>query len=71
MYEQKFAVTSTIGNKETILQYFDSKDEACSFGQTIAKTIVKGVIAVIRADFDEAGKMKDNTCSVFEIFEAE
>lgn len=71
MYKKQFAVTQTIGNEETILQYFNSKDKACSFGQTKAKTIDKGVIAVIQADFDEAGEMRDNTCSVFEIFEGE
>ena len=71
MYKNQFAVTHTIGNEETILKYFDNKNEAFSFGQAKAKTIDKGVIAVIRADFDEAGKMKDNTCSVFRVFEAE
>lgn len=71
MYENKFAVTQIIKNKETILKYFDSKDEACSFGQTKAKSIDKGVIAVIQADFDKAGKMRDKTCSVYEIFEGE
>ena len=71
MYKTQFAVTQTTGNEETILQYFDQKEEACSFGQAKTKTIDRGVIAVIRADFDEAGKMRDNTCSVFDIYGAE
>ena len=71
MYKNQFAVTHTIGNEETILQYFDSKDEACSFGQAKAKTIDRGVIAVIQADFDEMGNKRNNTCSVFRVFEAE
>lgn len=71
MYENKFAVSHIFKNEETILKYFDSKDEACSFGQAKAKTIDRGVIAVIQADFDEAGNMRDKTCSVFEVFEGE
>lgn len=71
MFETKFAVTKTIGNKETFLKFFgeDEKEAAKKYGAEIAKTNTEGVITCLKAQFDEDNHMKDGKCEVFEVWE--
>ena len=70
MFVKKFAVTHTIGNRETVLKTFPEKQKsaALSWGKEAAAGLEQGVIACVLAEFDEANQMRDHQCRVFEVW---
>lgn len=69
MYKTLYAITQIIGNEETVIRTFSEKDDAFAFGPRYRSSTSDGVITLIQADFDEALRMKDHTCRVFEVWE--
>lgn len=71
MNTMKFAVTRIVGNEETIIRTFpeEEKQNAIEYGREIAKGNISGVIACIKALFDENDNRADNKCWIFEVWE--
>ena len=65
----KFAVTHIVGNEETIIKTFpgEEKQKAIEYGIEIAKDNTSGVIACIKALFDDNNNRADNKCQVYEV----
>ena len=71
MNTMKFAVTRIVGNEKTIIRTFpeEEKQNAIEYGREIAKGNISGVIACIKALFDENDNRADNKCWIFEVWE--
>ena len=71
MNTMKFAVTHIVGNEETNIKTFpeEEKQNAIEYGRETAKGNTSGVIACIKALFDENDNRADNKCWIFEVWE--
>ena len=71
MNTMRFAVTHIVGNEETIIKTFpeEEKQKAIEYGREIAKGNTSGIIACIKALFDENNNRADNKCWIFEVWE--
>ena len=70
MFVTEFAVTHTIGNRETVLKTFpeDQKSAALAYGAEAAQGLEEGVIACVLAEYEEANQMRDHQCREFEVW---
>lgn len=60
---KKFAIEFTHGDDETILELFDTKEQAMAAGEQYRKqyTREQGLLSCILADFDENGNRIGNS----------
>lgn len=71
MKTMKFAVTHIIGNEENVIRMFpeEEKQKAIEYVRITAERNTSGVIACIKALFDNNNNRADNKCQVYEVWE--
>lgn len=71
MKTMRFAVTHIMGNDETVIRTFpeEEKQQAIEYGKIASESKVNGVIACIKALFDDNNNRADNKCLVYEVWE--